>query len=105
MVLFLKIKDVETNLKFFRCLNFDSKMSRDEDSNEVHDDKLKVSDAKTFPSTLDLDLSTLNENWNLWRKGIDASLNPNFSLDEEENETGTEVDGQKESNKDNILMN
>ena len=74
------------------------------DSDEVWEEKLKVSDAKALPSTLELDSSSLNEDWDLWRKWMDESLNPNFSSCEGENEAGVEVDGWKESYEDNILM-
>ena len=74
------------------------------DSDEVWEEKLKVSDAKALPSTLELDSSSLNEDWDLWRKWMDESLSPNFSSCEGKNEAGLEADGWKESNEDKILM-
>ena len=47
--------NVEMNLEFFRCLILDSWPILNKDSDNVCEDKLKVSYAKLFPSILELE--------------------------------------------------
>ena len=85
----LKMKDVEVNLEFFRCLNLDSSAVLYEDSDEVRRCELNVSNSKSS-SISELKSQSADEDSNFECRQVDGLMCS--SLDGREDATWFEVD-------------